>query len=1368
VNLTCSRCSRINPAQAVYCYFDGSLLQGLPSTQVPTLTAARPFPAPFVFPNGRACQTFDQLALACQENWSAALELLRQGLLERFLRGLGRADLAAAAQEAARFPDRDRGLDQFLAKLPAPALKPPKLLVEPREVQLGTLPIGKNQRFELRLKNQGMRLLYGSVDADSKWLVLGDGAGSAQKLFQFREAMTLSVQVRGQHLRASNQPLEARLVFESNGGTVTLVVRAKVPVQPFPEGVLAGSTTPRQLADKARAAPRDAAIFFEKGMVVQWYRANGWTYPVQGPAAAGLAALQQFFEALGLSKPPRVELCTPAVHLRGKPGETLQHALELKTEERRPIWAQASSNQPWLSTGPSQSSGSAARIPLEVRNVPPRPGEVLQARVSVTANGAQRFEVPVTLTVAAAIPPQQPAALLPVPPLNPPEKRAPAAQQELLPVPPAGGIARRDTTPPAAKSPLPAKRRRKTSPNPDRDLDSPSRSYWPVTLGLLFVLALGGAGAWVLLFGPGASYQAEVTEDDSTAQNETPSKSKKEQPAAFIVAEKDEPEEIKQLPPPPVMYEIGDAPEEKKEVPLPVTAEIKDEPEDRSEYVPPPVVPPKIEDGPTEAPKAVPRPPVDTKPRIVYKYGREMRFGVSVAGVAGGGKKLTFSDDGGTNNTVVRVDGTPTGFGSPAGRWVNKGSNLPNDVKREAWSGSKCEWAVGKVHFTQILELVPSKQPVKVGGVSKRLLETCLVRYIIENKDKQEHQAGVRVQIDTLIGTNDGVPFTVPGLPGLVNTFKDFTDQSVPDFIQALEKPDLLNPGTVAHMTFKVGGGLEAPRRVSLTHWPGSNAPWDVPVVHMGTDSAVIMYWDEKPLKPKERREVGFAYGLGGVAVEAKGSLGVILDGEFEPGKTFSITAYVSNPAVGETLTLALPEGLQRIEGKQKVPVPPPGEGKTSVITWKAKVLEPGQFPIKVKSTTGASVTKTVTISRPNIDGGKVTLELKGPYEPGKEFTVIARVKDALPDQSLTLQLPDGLQRTAGNEKEPVAGGEKDAVVTWSVKVLKPGKFSLRVKSSTGVVYTKTLTITQASEEEGKFALKLLGQSFEPGKEFEVLAIVSKPRAKQTLTLKLPKGLTQTEGEAKKLVPAPEKDKTDTSLSWKVRVEQPGKFAIKVQSSTGVTQTKTLTITRPDLSGGKFTIALSGSFEPGKQFDVKTKVVDPLPGQTLTLLLPEGLELVEGTVTQTVGAKKLEPDAAWKVKVQKPGKYSLKVESSTGVTQTKTISIIRPEVETGGEFNFTLEGSLQPRESFTIIARVTNPRKNQTLTLQLSEGLKLLEGEEKQAVPRPAAGEKVAVVTWRASVQGEGSHPVGVESSTGITKRKTINVRPKPQEKIFK
>src|SRR5207302_5762165 len=145
---------------------------------------------------------------------------------------------------------------------------------------------------------------------------------------------SLPVQVLGKALRAADRRLEGQVLIESNGGTATVLIRAEVPVQPYPDGALAGARTPRQLAEKARLNARGAASEFEKGAVAAWYEANGWTYPVQGPASSGLGAVQQFFEALGLVKPPKVEARERVVALHGRPGEALEHFLELRTEER--------------------------------------------------------------------------------------------------------------------------------------------------------------------------------------------------------------------------------------------------------------------------------------------------------------------------------------------------------------------------------------------------------------------------------------------------------------------------------------------------------------------------------------------------------------------------------------------------------------------------------------------------------------------------------------------------------------------------------------------------------------------------------------------------------------------------------------------------------------------------------------------------------------------------------------------------------------------------------------------------------------------------------------------------------------------------
>src|SRR5207302_631443 len=76
---TCPRCCRTNPVEALFCYHDGNPLGNGRSGDGPRALvepARRRFPMPFVFPSGRACHSFDELALGCFDDWPAALELV--------------------------------------------------------------------------------------------------------------------------------------------------------------------------------------------------------------------------------------------------------------------------------------------------------------------------------------------------------------------------------------------------------------------------------------------------------------------------------------------------------------------------------------------------------------------------------------------------------------------------------------------------------------------------------------------------------------------------------------------------------------------------------------------------------------------------------------------------------------------------------------------------------------------------------------------------------------------------------------------------------------------------------------------------------------------------------------------------------------------------------------------------------------------------------------------------------------------------------------------------------------------------------------------------------------------------------------------
>src|SRR5262249_4790020 len=160
---------------------------------------------------------------ACLDQWTTAGELLREGTLAVFLAGLGRADLAAAARQAGRFPDVDRGLDDWLRRLPAPSLRPARLRVESEHIDLGRLRPGQDTEGSLRIVNDGMGLLHGSVSTSVPWLGLGEGGSS---LFQCREETTLRVVVRGKALRATAQPLAGQLLVESSGGQAVVNLTA--------------------------------------------------------------------------------------------------------------------------------------------------------------------------------------------------------------------------------------------------------------------------------------------------------------------------------------------------------------------------------------------------------------------------------------------------------------------------------------------------------------------------------------------------------------------------------------------------------------------------------------------------------------------------------------------------------------------------------------------------------------------------------------------------------------------------------------------------------------------------------------------------------------------------------------------------------------------------------------------------------------------------------------------------------------------------------------------------------------------------------------------------------------------------------------
>ncbi len=239
-------------------------------------------------------------------------------------------------------------------------------------------------------------------------------------------------------------------------------------------------------------------------------------------------------------------------------------------------------------------------------------------------------------------------------------------------------------------------------------------------------------------------------------------------------------------------------------------------------------------------------------------------------GISGEGewKLITFSPNGKTGNTVVRVDGKDILFGSEDGKWVSQKKALGTRSDGTKRSGHLSVWVYNQISITQAVEIVPANAPAKAGEKG-RLLEACLISYLIENKDSQPHTVGLRVMVDTLIGKNDGHPFAVPGQKDLITTSAAFRgSKEIPLYVKALEGVDFDSPGVVAYFTLKLGGELEGPEGFVITTWPGEQCGWDVPVRPIGGDAAVAIYWNPRVLNAGQVRDAGYAYGLGIVSME--------------------------------------------------------------------------------------------------------------------------------------------------------------------------------------------------------------------------------------------------------------------------------------------------------------------------------------------------------------------------------------------------------------------------------------------------------------------------------------------------------------------
>jgi len=348
--------------------------------------------------------------------------------------------------------------------------------------------------------------------------------------------------------------------------------------------------------------------------------------------------------------------------------------------------------------------------------------------------------------------------------------------------------------------------------------------------------------------------------------------------------------------------------------------------------------------------------PVDPTPRIRFNAN-----GMTCQINAEQGQTLHLG-----HSMMMKLDGQVYQMGGgPGGRYEKANSPLPKSSNGKPRPGSQSVYVQGDLRITFTAELVATR-PAK--GADKRAMDAVLLRYMVENKGTNSHKIGFKVHMDTYVISNDGCLFAAPTRPGKVLDGVELKGKDFPEYVQLLERPDLKNPGYVAHMTLALGGALEKPERIVLTSLGAAIDNWELQAVNANGDSALGLYWETKELKAGAKREFAYGYGRGIVPpVEGEGQFEVRLGGSFEPSKRFTVTAVVADPQPGQWLRLELPEGMEALEGKATQPVPVPlEEGGSSAVMWKCRVARMGEFPVRVHSSTGITQTKMVAIEKAN------------------------------------------------------------------------------------------------------------------------------------------------------------------------------------------------------------------------------------------------------------------------------------------------------------------------------------------------------------------------------------------------------------------
>jgi serine/threonine protein kinase len=124
---------------------------------------------PFVFGGGAVANTAEELVSLCDQNWAEARVHLESGDFDQWFRSRNRHDLVSKAKSARLEGDPDAALEAFLRRLD-PRLEAPRLAIEPREIDFGSVSRQKPANETLTIHNESRGYGRASLSSSVPWL----------------------------------------------------------------------------------------------------------------------------------------------------------------------------------------------------------------------------------------------------------------------------------------------------------------------------------------------------------------------------------------------------------------------------------------------------------------------------------------------------------------------------------------------------------------------------------------------------------------------------------------------------------------------------------------------------------------------------------------------------------------------------------------------------------------------------------------------------------------------------------------------------------------------------------------------------------------------------------------------------------------------------------------------------------------------------------------------------------------------------------------------------------------------------------------------------------------------------------------------